>query len=632
MSVQRTFRDVAKPKVLTLTATIAGGVLDLQEATHFVFTADAVGGVSSLSGHEYLVDGQPIHVVNGHGSNNLVFTIGAFSHTVPAGYGDIFYYDEGNTSFTRKDNMVAKVLRDDIISNTTAIGTEVTNRGIDTALNYRLDGSRALTGNMDAATNLITQMGNGVAGSDGINKGQLDSAVAVLEASISANATSLAWRKPVTYASKFTSGNIPSNADAVVESNFGAGNNRIFEDDAGPAQVELAEIAVGETALFIKDGLDPKLMIVRDDVGTKRWYDETEADAGKKLEKQVAAGDTMIVAYDLLDDNDVTEGSAIYHIESGTPNVAIKIGDLDWDQATGINISAGYSQGAGGETVITGDSVEAAIQKVDGNVFFETASRIQDVNDKIAQEVIDRDLADVAQAVITTSEIDADILASELAYAATMASTNAGSGASLVAIQDSLLIISATTVEGALAENRTLADTNESDITAIQTDVGTNTSNIGTNVTDIGINATAISDLESDLASTGAGLGASKISVEDLNSDFTATTVEGVLAEIDAKVDNLSLVTHRRGLHEAAATGALTLNLTTDFLDTVAGGGVAQDLSSATFLNCFVIRDGATLVGEVGFTIAGSVLTLTAAGGGELLAGEIVEVRVIEVA
>jgi hypothetical protein len=631
MSVQRTFRDVAKPKKLLLSATIVGGVLDLQEATNFTFTADAVGTISSLSGHEYLVDGQPIFIQNGHGSNDLVFTIGAFSHTVPAGYGDILFFDEGNTSFTRMDDMIAAQIRADILANTSAVNAEVTNRQADTLLNYRLDGSRALTGNMDANANLIQNLSAGAAGSDAINKGQLDSAVAVLEAAISANATSLAWRKPVDYVSEFTSGTIPSNGDAVVDSNFGAGANRVFEDDAAGTQATVASLTVGQTAVFLKAGQEPKLMIVRDDVGTKRWYDETEVDPAKKLEQQVAAGDTFIVKNDLLDETDGAEGSAIYHIEEGTPKLAIKIGDLDWDQATGINISATYTRGPGSETVVTGDSVEAAIQKLDGNIEDNSTASAAALAVAIAQEVIDRDAAIAAESVVLSAEIDADVTASELAHAALMASTSAGEGASLVGIEDSGAIISATTVEGALAENRTKIDGNESDITGLQSDVSSNTANIATNVSDIAQNATDISLLETNLASTAAGQGASKVGIEDANGDFTATTVEGALAELDAKVDGLSLVNHRRGLHEAATTGALSLDLTTDFIDILGGGGVVQDVSSATYLNAFIVRDGAVLVGGVGFTIAGSTLSITAAGGGELLAGEIVEVRVIEV-
>lgn len=631
MSVQRTFRDVAKPSVKALSATLVGGVLALDEATKFVFSADAVGTISSLSGHEYLVDGQAVYFINAHPSNNLVISIGAFNHTIPAGYGDILFFDEANTSFTRFDKSEAKQIRDDIALNASNLATEISDRQADTALNYRLDGSRALTGNMDANNNMIQNVQDGASAGDAINKGQLDTEVATLQAAISANATALKWRDPIEVITEFTTGNIPVNGDALVDSTFGAGNSRLFEDDDAPSQFTTASFPVDVKVLFLKSGEEPKLMVARDNLGTKRWYDETEVDAGLKLDRQAEAGDTFITKNDLLDSSDAHEQTAIYHVEEGTPKTAIKIGDLDWDQATGIDISTGYSKGAGGETVVPGDSVEGALQKLDGNIDANDAAQSAALSAAIAQEVIDRDAAIAAESAILSAEIDSDILASQSAQDANLASTSAGQGASLIGIEDSAAIITATTVEGALAENRTQIDANEADITSLQSDVSLNTTNIATNASDIAQNAADLSQLESDLASNANGLGASKIGIEDSNGDFTATTVEGALAELDAKVDGLNLVVHRRGLHEAASTGATTLDLTTDFLDTLSGGGVVQDLSSATYSNVWIVRDGAVLLGETGFTISGSTLTFTSAGGGELLAGEVVEVRVVDI-
>lgn len=631
MSVQRTFRDVAKPSVKSLSATIVGGVLALDEATKFVFSADAVGTISSLSGHEYLVDGQPIYFINAHPTNNLVISIGAFNHTIPAGYGDILFFDEGNTSFTRFDKSELKAVEDNVATNAAGLATEISDRQADTALNYRLDGSRALTGNMDADNNLIQNVGDGVGSGDAVNKGQLDTEVATLNAAISANATALKWRDPIEVITEFTTGNIPSNGDALVDSNFGAGNNRLFEDDDAGNQFTVANFPVDKKVLFLKSGEEPKLMIARDNVGTKRWYDETEVDQGLKLDRQAEAGDTFITRNDLLDSPDAHEQTAIYHIEEGTPKTAIKIGDLDWDQATGIDISTSYSKGAGSETVVPGDSVEQALQKLDGNIDANNAAQTAALSSAVSslQSEIDSDVA----AAIAQERIDtaSDIAASQAAQDADLASTAAGEGASLIGIEDSAAIITATTVEGALAENRTQIDANEADITSLQSDVSLNITNIATNASDIAQNAADLAQLESDLASNANGLGASKIGIEDVNGDFTATTVEGALAELDAKVDGLNLVNHRRGLHEASATGATSLDLTTDFLDTLGGGGVVQDLSSATYLNVWIVRDGAVLLGETGFTISGSTLTFTAAGGGELLAGEVVEVRVVDI-
>lgn len=630
MSLQNTFRDVAKPKTKSYSATIVGGVLELDEATSLEFAGDAVGSITSLSGHEYLVDGQPIFINNLHPTNTLTFTIGAFSTTVPAGYGDLFVFDEAGTSFKKFDAAPFKTVRDDIVANTTAISQEASDRAADTALNYRLDGSRALTGNMDVANNFLNNVPSASNGDQAVNFGQMQTAVATLEAAISASATSLEWRTGVLVISKFTAGNIPANGDALVDSNFGAGNVRLFEDDEAGEQFTVADFPVNEKAIFLKDATEPKIMVCRDVLGTKRWYDASEADVALKNDRAAAAGDTFIVKNDLLDTPDAHENTAIYHILAGAPKTALKIGDLDWDQATGINISVAYTRGLGGETVVPGDSVEQSVQKLDGNIEKNKIDASAALVAAVAQERSDT-TADIATAIAQErSDTTADITASQSTQDLKLASSSPSEGASLVGIEDSAAVISSTTVEGALFENRTKIDVNEADISALQSDVSSNTTNIGNNASDIAQNSADIAQHAADMVSTEAGKGASLVGVEDAAGKFAGTTVEEVVAEIDTKVNNLNLVNHRRGLHEAAATGATALDLTTDFAD-VLSGGVVQDLSTATYLNCFINRDGAMLIGGVGYVIAGTTLTFTATGGGELIAGEVVEVKIVEI-
>jgi GH24 family phage-related lysozyme (muramidase) len=633
MSVQRTFRDVAKPKVVSLTASLAGGVLPLGEATMFYFSNNAVlAPVTSISGHQYLVDGQPIYMVNAHPSASLVITIGSFSKTIPAGYGEVIFFDKANTSFKSYEDSALKQVRADIVTNASAISSEVTNRGLDTATLVKLDGTRPMTGNLNLASHLITNVTAGASAGDAINKGQLDSSVAALTAQISANASALSWREPVDVVTKFTVGSIPLNNVALSDSNFGSGSNRLFEDDDAPTLFTTANIAVGSMVLFNKAGVDPKLMVVRDVLGTKKWYDATETDVNLKVARAIAVGDTFIVKNDLLDVGDAAEGSAMYHILAGTPKQAIKIGDLDWDQATGINLSPAYTRGAGGATVVVGDTVEQAFQKLDGNVEKNKTDAATNLSTAIATEVTNRNTA-ISTAIATeVTNRDGAITTSQNAQNAKLASTAAAEGASLVGIQDSLGIITATTVEGALAENRVKIDQSEADITGLQADVSLNTTNIAQNTSDIAQASADLTQYKADLASTAVNKGASKIGIQDAGGNFIATTVEGALAELDDKVDALNLVNMRRGLFEAAATGATSLSLTTAFKDVVGAGGVVQDLSSANYMNAFVIRDGAVLIGSVGYTIAGATMTFTAAGGGELLAGEIIEIRIVEVA
>lgn len=77
----------------------------------------------------------------------------------------------------------------------------------------------------------------------------------------------------------------------------------------------------------------------------------------------LSARDTFIVKYYLLDAGDAQEKQAIVFYDG---SVYVKLGDVNWDFATGINLSAGYTPGSGNPT--SADTVESAIQKIDGNV------------------------------------------------------------------------------------------------------------------------------------------------------------------------------------------------------------------------------------------------------------------------
>lgn len=632
MSLQRTFRSVEKPIVQEVSTALAGGNLTLNEGTYFIFSGAAVGTVSGLVGHEYLVDGQRVTFANTHATNDLVFAIGSFSYTIPAQYKADFYFDRDNVSFFDLGKEAElKELEDDIAQNASDLAAEEAARIAEDLTFLKLDGTRAMTGGLDMDSNTISNLAAGSTSDQAINKGQFDTAVASLESQISANATALSWREPIRFISEWATGIIPSNGDAVVASTFSGGNSRVFEDDDANNQFQVADVNVGDYALFLKPGQEPKLMVCRDDLGVKKWYDETEADVAKQLERQVQADDTFIVENDLLDSPDEHENQAIYHIEGGTPKTAIKIGDIDWQSATGIDIGTGYTQGAGGETVTVGDTIQQAIQKLDGNIAANDTAQAAALAAAVSslQAEIDSDVA----AAIAQERIDtaADILASQNAQDATLASTSNGEGASLIGIEDALAIYTATTAEGALVEVKQLADQNETDITGLQSDVAANQAAIASNDTDIANNATAISTLETELASTSAGEGASKVGIEDSAGKFTGSTVEAVLAELDDKINNLNLVEQDRGLYEAASSGVNNLALATAFVDVLGGGGVAQDLSAADYSSATVVRDGAVLIGGTGYTIAGGVITFTAAGGGDLISGEVVEIKVLTI-
>lgn len=76
----------------------------------------------------------------------------------------------------------------------------------------------------------------------------------------------------------------------------------------------------------------------------------------------LADGDTFITPNYLPDSGGDQEGQAIVNYNG---SVMVKVGDIDWSFATGINLSSGYTPASG--DVGTSDTVESAIEKLDGN-------------------------------------------------------------------------------------------------------------------------------------------------------------------------------------------------------------------------------------------------------------------------
>lgn len=74
-----------------------------------------------------------------------------------------------------------------------------------------------------------------------------------------------------------------------------------------------------------------------------------------------------------------------------------------------------------------------------------------------------------------------------------------------------------------------------------------------------GARAQAITDLKTDLASTAAGKGASTIGIEDTAAVFTATTVEGALAELESRVQDVEGGGSATGIEVEAARKSTAL-------------------------------------------------------------------------
>jgi hypothetical protein len=115
------------------------------------------------------------------------------------------------------------------------------------------------------------------------------------------------------------------------------------------------DIAVGEYVIGDVDGT-PALFEVTATPGTPNI---TVAAAGQAL----ADNDTFVVQQ-YLPDPTGQEDQAIIHFPLAS-GAGVKIGDINWEFATGINLSSGYTAQNG--TLSSADTVESGMEKLDGN-------------------------------------------------------------------------------------------------------------------------------------------------------------------------------------------------------------------------------------------------------------------------
>jgi hypothetical protein len=213
---------------------------------------------------------------------------------------------------------------------------------------------------------------------------------------------------------------------------------------------------------------------------------------------------------------------------------------------------------------VSGGPVDASIVNYDNDDSGLTGENVQTALDEL------KDLVDTAQAAADAAQTTADDAATAAASATIdassalntantatsnlaqlvldLASTALNKGAALIGIHDTGAIITATTVEGALAEIQARVTTLISDLASTLVNKGA--SLIGIN--DVGgiITATtveaALQEIQArittalaDFASTALNKGASLIGIQDAGNIITATTVEGAFAEIQARITTL---------------------------------------------------------------------------------------------
>jgi len=149
----------------------------------------------------------------------------------------------------------------------------------------------------------------------------------------------------------------PEKVSVLTNDTQGAGVRDVvanpFSDDDAPV-LGASDFVVGEFIISDADGT-PTLL----EITNVAAPNVTFAVASTALSQD----DTFLIRNYLPDTPGSQEGQAIANY-NGT--VMVKIGDVDWDFATGINLSSGYTPGSG--DISSSDTVESAIEKLDGNV------------------------------------------------------------------------------------------------------------------------------------------------------------------------------------------------------------------------------------------------------------------------
>lgn len=317
-----------------------------------------------------------------------------------------------------------------VATNATNIGTNSTNIGtndtdisnLQTALGASTEGAitYSSTNYVTNATDTITSIG------------ALDTQIFANTSAISTIETGLDWKSSVNALSADATLNAAVNGTTLS-------TLLPLSDDEGTALV-IGDFAAGDFILS-KNGVSSELFYVYDDAGTLKIEDSAGANHAGVAMTALATGHTFYVKNDLADSPGPQENSSAWSYNGSD---LVKIADVDWSAADGIDIASGYTAGAG--TVTTSDSIQTAIQKLDGNI-----------------QGNDTDISNLQGALGASTEAG-------ITYSSTNYVTNA---------------TDAVTAIGAL-----------------DTQVSTNATNIGTNSTNIGANDTDISNLQGALGSS----------------------------------------------------------------------------------------------------------------------------------
>lgn len=127
------------------------------------------------------------------------------------------------------------------------------------------------------------------------------------------------------------------------------------------AYLGAADHTLGDYILFGAGGTEVAYRVV-DITGDVVTFSKDAAHATFPVQA-LAASDMFLVTNYLPDSPDSQEKQAIVQYNG---SAYIKVGDVNWDLADGINLATGYAAASG--DVTDADTVQSALQKIDGNV------------------------------------------------------------------------------------------------------------------------------------------------------------------------------------------------------------------------------------------------------------------------
>jgi hypothetical protein len=408
----------------------------------------------------------------------------------------------------------------------------------------KLDGSRAMTADLDAGSHKVINVTDGSATHDAVNKGQLDAeasaraaadttnanaisaeqtraeaaeadlqsaidaevsraqtAEAALQSSINASASGLSWRPGAIAATSDADLNAAADGTALA-------SLLPFSDDDAPTMA-IGDFADGEY-LLSKNGASSKIFKIYDDAGTLKV-----TTAGVEA---LASGHTFLVMNDLPDSPNTQEGVAIW---AYTGADLIKVGDMDWSLATGISLAAGFASTTG--TVASGDSIQLAIAKLVGNLAAEAAARAA----ADSSEATARAAADTALGGRIDTEIS-DRQAAVTAEASARASADTALGARIdTEISDRTAAVSAEATARANAD------------TTLQSNIDAEASARAAADTALGGRIdTEIADREAAVSAEQSAREAADTTLQS-NIDAEVSRAEAAESALDARIDSL---------------------------------------------------------------------------------------------